>query len=236
MNRYSLVDYINQAPGLICIKDKQSVIQACSPQFAQLVGYKNPEEIQGMTDFDMRCDAVSGADKFIAQDKDAFIRGENKSINIYTYADGKKVVMYGEKKPLIFDNEVVGLNITAQDLTHLGNLANKFILLLKSDGNFLSVDEKKAATYVFHDTYPGDLLTQKESMCLFYIVRGKSNKEISQILNLSCRTVEGKVVAIKQKMRCDSRHQLIEHALQKGYLDIIINQILFCDDVSLDLN
>lgn len=236
MHRYGLVDYINQAPGLICIKDKQSIIQACSPQFAHLVGYDSPEETQGMTDFDIRCDAVHGADKFIAQDKDAFTRGENKSINIYTYSNGNKVVMYGQKTPLIFDDEVVGLNITAQDLTHLSNIANKFILLLKSDGNFLSIDEKKAATYIFHDTYPGDLLTKKESMCLFYIVRGKSNKEISQLLNLSCRTIEGKIVAIKNKMQCDSRNQLIENALQKGYLDIIINQILFCDDISLNLN
>ncbi len=76
----SLIDYINQAPGLVCVKDKQSVIQACSPQFAHLVGYETPEKTQGMTDFDMRCNAVCGAKKFVAQDKDALIRGENNPL------------------------------------------------------------------------------------------------------------------------------------------------------------
>ncbi|MCR9191277.1 MAG: LuxR C-terminal-related transcriptional regulator [Gammaproteobacteria bacterium] len=236
MIEHNFIDYVNQAPGLVLIKDKASVIQACSPQWAQLIGYDSPEAVQGITDFEMRCDAVRGAEAFIDQDKDALTRGENRSINIYTYTNGNKIVMYGQKTPLVLDEEVVGINAFAQDLTQLGSLASRFILLLEKDGRFLSVDAKKANTYIFHDTYPDDFLTKKESMCLFYILRGKSNKDISHILNLSCRTVEGKIISIKKKMGCDSRNQLIEHALHKGYLDIIIKELLFCDDISLILD
>lgn len=232
----AIIAYVNQIPGLACLKNRESTILACSPQFTHLIGYESPDKTHGITDYDMRCGAVSGADKFIAQDKDALNRGENRSVNVYTYSDGNKTVMYGHKTPLVLDGDMIGLNVIAQNLTHSNNIANKFIMLLENDSHFLSIKNKKAATYVFQDTYADDLLSKKESMCLFYIVRGKSNKEIAQILNLSCRTIEGKIITIKGKMQCDSRNQIIEKALQKGYLEIIINQLFSNDNFSLNLN
>lgn len=228
-------DYVNQAPGLLCIKDTNLVLRACSPQLAKLIGYKTPLDVVGMTDFDMKCDAVQGAEQFIAQDKDALARGENVSINVYTYANGNKVVMYGQKTPLIYKGETLGLNILGYDLTHLNNIATQFFCLVEKDGSFLTINQKRAASYTFHDTFPGSNLTKMESMCLFYIIRGKSNKEIAEILRLSHRTIEGKVTEIKYKMQCDCRNQLIEKALQRGYLEILIKRLLFGNNLSLTI-
>lgn len=40
MHNIGFLKYINQAPGLPAIKDKQSIIQACSPLMAKAVGPK----------------------------------------------------------------------------------------------------------------------------------------------------------------------------------------------------
>lgn len=85
--------------------------------------------------------------------------------------------------------------------------------------------KNKHRSYLIQKTYPNNKLSQKESMCLFYVMRGKNNREISAILNLSCRTIEGKIASIKEKLNCSSRHQLIEKSVNQGYLDIIINQL-----------
>lgn len=235
MNLEQFADYVNQAPGLLCLKDKGSVIRGCSPQFAKLIGYKTPNAAQGITDFDMKCEAAQGADQFVAQDKDAWVRGENTSINVYTYATGNKMIMYGQKTPCIHQGEVIGLNVLGHDLTHLNNVATQFLFLVENDGHFLTVNQKKASSYTFHDTFPGSDLTKMESMCLFYIIRGKSNKEIAEILHLSARTIEGKVTEIKYKMQCDCRNQLIEKAVKMGYLEIIIKRLLSCCNLSLTI-
>jgi DNA-binding CsgD family transcriptional regulator len=219
-------DYVNQAPGLLCIKNKSSVIQACSKELCKLIGYRNSVETYGITDFDMKCEAANGAQQFVEQDQDALIRGENIAINIYNYVNGNKVIMYSKKTPLIYCGEVYGINAIGYDLTHLNTITNQFILLLENDKNFLTLSQKKMTSYTFYDRYPIEKLSKKESMCLFYVLRGKTNKEIAEILHLSSRTVEGKMTEIKAKMQCDSRNQLVEKAIQNGFLEIIIKSLM----------
>lgn len=79
-------------------------------------------------------------------------------------------------------------------------------------------------------------LTPKESLCLYYVIRGKSNREISELINLSCRTIEGKILSIRHKLGCDSRHQLIDKALSMGYLNIILKQLLKNTNTSICLS
>ena len=76
---------------------------ACSPLLAQMLGYDNPEQVQGTTDFDMRCNAVSGAKLFVQQDQYALKFNKHDCINIYTYATGQKFISYCQKYPLIID-------------------------------------------------------------------------------------------------------------------------------------
>lgn len=236
MKNLSAIELINQAPGLIVIKDNQSIIQACSPLLAELSGFDSPEKILGLTDFDMRCDAVAGAEQFVLQDQYAIAHGEHLSLNIYTYADGTKVLMYGEKKAIKQNGEVVGLYNTGYDLTKSSAMANRFFSLLDNDGRFLSCDQQKAFSYVLSDGYEGESLTQAESLCFFYILRGKSNKEIAKILGLSFRTIDGRVESIKQKLCCGSKYQLIEYAHQKGYLSVVLKQLFTHDQLSLSLS
>jgi DNA-binding CsgD family transcriptional regulator len=69
-------------------------------------------------------------------------------------------------------------------------------------------------------------LTNKESECLFYLMRGKSSKVIANLMHISCRTVEFHIDNLKHKFACRSKGELISSAIQKGYMSIIPDNVL----------
>lgn len=64
-------------------------------------------------------------------------------------------------------------------------------------------------------------LTNKESECLFYLLRGKPSKFIAKFMNISVRTVDFHLDNLKTKFDCHNKSELIYVAIQKGYLSII---------------
>lgn len=150
----SCIDYVNQAPGLALIKSKNSEILASSPQMTELLGFKSVNELSGLTDRDLRCDANKGADQFVTQDQIALSNGECKAIDIYKYANGELKIIYHEKKALKINHELFGLSFSGYELTQLHQIANQFFSLLDNDQRFLKLDQSKATSYCFQDTYP----------------------------------------------------------------------------------
>ncbi len=57
-------------------------------------------------------------------------------------------------------------------------------------------------------------LTMRQLDCLYHLVKGCSIKQIAKELSLSPRTVEHYIDAIKQKLNCESRVELISLALK----------------------
>jgi DNA-binding CsgD family transcriptional regulator len=57
-------------------------------------------------------------------------------------------------------------------------------------------------------------LTRRQIDCLFYLVKGFTVKQIAKQLSLSPRTVEHYLDAIKIKLKCESKIDLIEKAFQ----------------------
>ena len=53
-------------------------------------------------------------------------------------------------------------------------------------------------------------LTQRQADCLYYLIKGMTMKQIARALHLSPRTVEHYLDAIKIKLNCDYRSELIE--------------------------
>lgn len=54
------------------------------------------------------------------------------------------------------------------------------------------------------------LISPKEAKCLYYILKGKSAREIGEILHISTRTVEGHLAHAKEKLHCKTRSELID--------------------------
>jgi DNA-binding CsgD family transcriptional regulator len=61
------------------------------------------------------------------------------------------------------------------------------------------------------------LLSNQQVKCLDYLCKGKTTKQIAAIMQLSPRTVEHYITAIKNKMNCNSREELIKQAYDSGF-------------------
>lgn len=62
----------------------------------------------------------------------------------------------------------------------------------------------------------GKPLSEREYEVLKYIVMGKSNTEIAELLNISIHTAKAHVCSILQKMSVDDRVQAAVMAVRKG--------------------
>ena len=67
-------------------------------------------------------------------------------------------------------------------------------------------------------------LTDQQLECLFYLVKGKTIRKIGETMKLSHRTVEHYLEAVKSKLDCKTREELIEKAFA---LPTIKNRLLF---------
>jgi DNA-binding CsgD family transcriptional regulator len=68
-------------------------------------------------------------------------------------------------------------------------------------------------------------LTQRQYDCLYYLAKGMTIKETGCQLKLSSRTVEHYLDAIKQKLNCRSRSELVEAFFSAN--ELIINKTIF---------
>lgn len=62
-------------------------------------------------------------------------------------------------------------------------------------------------------------LSEREQEILIFIAKGYSNKEISEELYISVKTVETHKKNIMEKLNLTKRHEIVEFALKRGLLD-----------------
>jgi DNA-binding CsgD family transcriptional regulator len=67
-------------------------------------------------------------------------------------------------------------------------------------------------TILGSDKKPNTFSSCRQSECLYYLVKGMSAKRIAQTLNISPRTVEHHLEAMKAKLNCFSQEDLIAKA------------------------
>lgn len=59
-------------------------------------------------------------------------------------------------------------------------------------------------------------LSTRQFECLYYLARGMTMKQIARKMMLSPKTIEHYLAAIKNKMSCSTRYELIEKAISAG--------------------
>ncbi|MFN7098238.1 MAG: helix-turn-helix transcriptional regulator, partial [Gammaproteobacteria bacterium] len=95
------------------------------------------------------------------------------------------------------------------------------------------VTETTNSNYEFYPQDNSIDLTNRETECLFYTIRGKTSKAIAHILNISSKTVEFHIENLKTKFQCHSKSQLVYKAIEQGYLDKIPASFINASNVCL---
>lgn len=201
---------LNQMEGAVAYKTADHEIIHCNKKYLECAGYKNVKKITGKTD----CDLVW------QQYSDIYHQQENDILKGKTYAalypgkraDESNTIYLSKKYPWVNeDGFVIGiisygleLQSTSADLKFL------FDQSIISPGTGFPIQDSIDFSQSIENPYK---LTNRQLDCLFYLVKGMTIKEIAKTLDLSPKTVEHYLDAIKIKLGCNSRSTLITKAL-----------------------
>jgi DNA-binding CsgD family transcriptional regulator len=215
---------IVNVPGLVIAKDVNSRYSVISKDYALLLGWKNPDQCVDLTDFDIPCEAAKAAEQFRTLDQKVVDSTEAVlSLYICNYSSGWKTLI-SNKMPIQHENgQIAGIYGQVMDISNT-NMFNWCLALNQFDQKLIST-KNKPVIYILNQEHSPLPLSRQQQACVFLLIRGKSMKEIATILNLSVRTVESYFVIIKLKLGCNNKSQIIEKAINGGFLHYIPENI-----------
>ncbi|MBY0463024.1 MAG: helix-turn-helix transcriptional regulator [Alphaproteobacteria bacterium] len=211
-----MMEFIRNAPGLWIAKDKNSIYQGLSKEFLHMLGWKNMDQVAGKTDYDIPCRVSEFANTFIKQDKQT-VDSDKKllTLEIMPFASGWRSVLVERRARIDEKGSAAGVLLQAIDVSDSA-IFKKCLLLNASDQKIVDT-ANKIASYILSVEHSPLPLTKQQECCLFLLIRGKCPKKIAGILNISVRTVETHIEAMRYKLGCFSKAQLIEKAIDCGY-------------------
>ena len=207
---------LDQLPGFIGWKDLSFRHAGCNRNLANILKLKDVNAIIGLSDehFNPHDEKLI---KFHRQNDELAISGETiKALHLSTRPyDGS--YFYFVKKPIVNqENKITGLIYHCQEFEKSGFLAK-----------LNRIDKQKAPSemlrnHYYTHAYPNPYkLSTRELESLFLLLRGKSAKQIAEVLQLSKRTIESYVEQIKNKFGCSTKADLFYLAITAGYMNII---------------
>lgn len=200
-------------------KDLNLVYQEVSQTVAKMVGFNHYEEMIGVDDYGLKCDIVENADLFRRDDREVLIsRKPTQSIVIQHYVTGTKILLI-ERKPIIDQqDQLLGLFTYGTEITDaMRNCFTKSLFKLDLE----LMKRNRGVSYKVQSNEPTYNLTKRELECLYYMIRGKSAKDVGDKLCLSKRTIEDYNNNLKNKMGCLTRSQVIDKAFAEGLIYLI---------------
>ncbi len=190
---------------------------------AQLLGFKNLEDGIGRDYSEIQCRSVELCHEWQMQDAQVLqAQQPQKYLGYVCYASDRWCLVVGEKKHFrtaAKEKETERVICHFTEITDL-RVADIFPFLKYPNGNI----KKKQFTVNLLDRYPSPAagyLNTTESECLFFLLRGKTFGQIAALLGLAFSQVERYVYALKVKFNAFSKGELIEKALDQGYLNFI---------------
>lgn len=223
-------EFTAYSPGLaLWEKDIKSIYTGGNLTFTHWCGFREPDQVLDILDYDIPSRMAELAD--ICRENDQKIISVGKPLQFFEVlicADNSTKLCLVTKSPR-FDrhDEIIGVSAQALDVT----------LLLNGLGNLLFSKREKHIPITQLGSYtvgafPYLSLTLRQEECLFFTLKGKTSKEIAKLLKCSHRTIEAHIEAIKVKLNCKTKKQLMEAAINYGLI-YIIPRHLFNNQLSL---
>lgn len=211
-------------PFLAWKKDVQSVYLDCNHALAQAFGFTTYEAVLGITDDKIYCPAAKSAAIFRMQDKTVMHSGQTlKILELNYFSDGQLKAFLAKKEPLLdLHQKIIGTYGQAIDVTPLLHQIDYFLPFINQMPTRL-----EGGSYLLSHEHTGIKLTARQLECLFFLLRGKTIKQIGQALQRSYRTVEIHVEKLKLKFSCQSKSELIDKAYSLGFATIIPEHLFF---------
>jgi DNA-binding CsgD family transcriptional regulator len=224
------MDIFNQLPEYIHWKDRDLQYHLMNSYTANRVGYSSSSvSFEGVTDADLPCKACEIADKFHKEDRLVLQSGKTLTmINYCCYKDNDWRIILGRKSPLKnAEGEIIGVYGRGIDVTDCGLMRTAFLVFMSDENHFGSKrNALNQTSYILEDKFDDYGLSVRESECLFYLIRGKTAKEMAVIFNISFRTVEKHLERLKYKLNCFHRSEIVDKAISKG-LGTVLPKSLF---------
>lgn len=218
---------ISKLPGiLLWQKNKDSIYTWCNTEYYEKLGFTKIEEIIGLSDRDLPCRAAELASTF--RKEDLAVLAEKNSLHFLNIFQGKNnewSVLISTKSPYINEvKKITGILGYAVDVTSA--FFNMGHVLMKINVN--GYDSSKAThSYHFSQELPlKKTLTSRQTEVLFFLLRNKTAKEIACFLNVKPGTIEYHIKIIKEKFKCNTKSSLFEKAMEKGFINLIPENIL----------
>lgn len=219
-------EFVNQIPGFFAIVNLESKFLCVSKMGSQWTGFASPDQMIGLGYANVKCRAAEDANLFLQHDQIVKHRGIFRFVGYYCYTGGDWKTIIGERYLLRNkQNEPAGIAIHFNDFTRSG-LIDISRFLIHHNTRFHGINTKKQVIFSIEDCYSELCLSEKQSECLFFLLRGKTAKEIAVILQLSSRTVEDHLGEIKSKLKCRTKSEVIEKAIASGYMNIIPKNLI----------
>lgn len=216
--------FVSHIPGYFAIKNTESIFLNTNENFVKDCGWKLVKNAIGKTDYDVPCKVSEHASEFIRVDKQVVKSKTRKlTIDILNYATGWKMILT-EKSPIFNKpDQVIGIYCHSTDVTHFDSF-KPYLIINRFDAKHF---EKKMLqiSYLLSEQDCSLSLTERQEECLFWLVRGKTSKSIAKILRISHRTVEHHIEAIKISLNCHYKSEIIEKAINSGFLSYIPKNI-----------
>lgn len=213
----NVLNQLNQMPFGYFAKDVNSVYTYVNQYVVNDTFAKTANDIIGKSDNMLPWH--SAADQLVDYDKFAMRKGSLFEVDILTKFDGTKAPVLAQKAPIYDGNKITGVAGIAfiLNINSYRNILNITSLAGIHFGNFLKTVKKRNPEFIYQNIE----FSKRQAQIVGFILRGYTAELISQRLNLSKRTVESYIRAIKDKLRCDTKFELVTKAFDLGYIDLM---------------
>lgn len=208
------LEILNQLPGCWGCKDINSAFVYVNEEYSKIIGFNNPLDCIGLTDFDIPHMNPKHAYLFQQQDLQVITTEKRLQIlDIHPYPDGHwRAHLFTKTAWRDNNNKIIGtlfygIELKDTSLLDIGHW------LCRTD----AIEKKEMKIHHLNNLTSNILLNTRESEVLFLLLYGKKPQYISKTLQLAVKTVENYVVRLRDKFNANSKGELIELALNAGF-------------------
>lgn len=212
---------LEQIPGCVAWKDKELKYRWANRNLVSSMNLQHWQELAGLNDDELGLNTPSTNAVFRQQDLLA-LKGHSLEI-IHDLENSPEQTTYLLKKtPLLYEQaQIIGLIYHCTPWCQ----ANLLTSLQQIDQRYQAAADIPRHYSIDNCDNPAGL-SKRELECLFLQLRGKTVKQIAEILNLSKRTAESYIDNIKAKMGCQNKAELLVAAVSQGYQHHIPKNLL----------